>query len=44
MNNRNILKTIVKFIMIIINNIAAYKLEEIYLINMIFKVQRLSKA
>lgn len=44
MNNRNILKLINQFITMIINNIAAYKLEEIYLINMIFKVQRLSKA
>ena len=44
MNNRNILKLINQFITIIINNIVTYKLEEIYLINMIFKVQRLSKA
>ena len=43
MNNRNILKLINQFITII-NNIAVYKPEEIYLINMIFKVQRLSKA
>lgn len=44
MNNRNILKLINQFITMIINNIAVYKPEEIYLINMIFKVQRLSKA
>ena len=44
MNNRNILKLINQFITMIINNIVTYKLEEIYLINMIFKVQRLSKA
>ena len=44
MNNRNILKLINQFITMIINNIAVYKQEEIYLINMIFKVQRLSKA
>lgn len=44
MNNRNILKLINQFITMIINNIVTYKPEEIYLINMIFKVQRLSKA
>ena len=44
MNNRNILKLINQFITMIINSIAVYKEEEIYLINMIFKVQRLSKA
>ena len=44
MNNINILKLINQFITMIINNIVTYKLEEIYLINMIFKVQRLSKA